>query len=104
LTGRPPVTIEEDLWPVIASAKQWDNQYECQANRTWHLIVRQHADGRSLVYGVYTTQYQGERGARAGELIGAGDDIAAAVHRVAEACGCESIAEECIADLPAVEI
>ena len=33
----------------------WDN--ECQANRTWLLRVRQHADGRAI-YGVYATNFQ----------------------------------------------
>lgn len=36
LTDRPPVTISDDAWPLIASAsdKAFDGQYEFQANRT----------------------------------------------------------------------
>ena len=57
LTDHPPVTIQEDAWPIIAEAKVEVNRrgttplppYECAA---WWLIVRQHADGRTLVYGV----------------------------------------------------
>ena len=41
----------------------WDN--ECQANRTWLLRARQHADGRAI-YGVYATNFQNGQTAVAG--------------------------------------
>jgi len=119
LTDRPPVTIKDEDWPVVAEAshKSWDNTYEFQANRTWKgwLKVRQHEDGRALVYGRddYDTQFQGEDGHcyRGGELLDKGADIAAAIRRVADglvARGANDamlqIAHECIADLPAVEL
>ena len=117
LTDRPPVKIHEDDWPVIARAKDWDNQHECQANRTWHLRVREHADGRRIVYGVYGTQFQGERDAAGGYLVAATEteaegggympDTAAtitAIHDVAEIIGAPQLAAECIANLPAEEI
>jgi hypothetical protein len=129
LTGRPPVKITKDDWPIIASAedKQWDGQHECQANRTTicKVIVRQHNDGRTLVYGIYTysTCWQGEQSKdmRGGELLtveGASDEeigdvetIIAAIKRVAgemlERTGDEAFSRlihECIADLPAVEL
>lgn len=133
LTGRPPVKITKDEWTVIASAqeKEYDNQYEFQANRTanWKLIVRQHiGDGRTIVYGIYTysSQCQGENDAdiRGGELIsveGATPDsvgdsavIIAAIQRVGSDLeervldsGSWSkgyfprLVHKCIADLPA---
>ncbi len=118
LTDRAPVKIREEDWPLIASAKDWDNQHECQANRRWDLRVRQNRkDGRTLVYGTYDTQWQNERDAAAGELLTppsdavisedawyVWDEIAAAIKRVAANCGCERIADTCIADLPAQEI
>ena len=104
LTDKPPVKIREDQWPLIATAKDWDNTYESQANRTWGLRVRQHDDGRAIVYGLYDSAYQGEGGRRAGELVEAGGDIPAAIHRVAQDCGCERIAQDCIAALPAQEL
>jgi hypothetical protein len=130
LTGRPPVKITKDEWPVIASAdaKEYDNQYEFQANRTaaWKLIVRQHEDGRAIVYAIhnYSSQYQGESGrdVRGGELIDAGADLPKAIDRVAEVIEARMpvddgsnghhwgqgvfprLAHECIADLPAVEL
>lgn len=92
LTGRRPVKIVEDEWPQIADGteKDWDNTYEFQANRTWKadIRVRQHTDGRSIVYGHfdYDTAFQGKSGflCRAGELLDAGDDVAIAIDRVAQ--------------------
>ena len=120
LSGRPPVKIVEEDWPEIAvgSRKDWDGQYDFQANRTWKdfIRVRQHEDGRAIVYGVsdYDTLFQGEKGYcyKAGKLLTPGEDIPSAIYTVAnhlaELGGPEielnRIAEECIADLPAEEI
>jgi hypothetical protein len=111
LTDRAPVTIVRDHWDIIASAKAWDNTYESQANRTWRLTVRAHDDGRVIVYGVHASAWQGERDVRAGELVvpppttaEGYDYLAPVIRRVAQACACEQIADECIADLPAREI
>lgn len=134
LTDARPVTITKELWPVVAEAswKDHDNQYESQANRKWSawLKVRQHADGRTLVYGgySYSTQYQGEsdESFRDGERVTPsaedypetargnywlGEPIIAALKRVGatlqERSGSEHFADliaECIADLPAEEL
>ena len=77
LTGIPPVQITKADWPVLASAehREWDNTYEFQANRksSWKLIVRQHEDGRTIVYGIYTyvTQWEKENShdVRGGEML-----------------------------------
>ena len=130
LTGRAPVKITKEDWPVIASGEdKWydDGQHECQANRTnsWKLIVRQHADGRTLVYGIFASTSQQPprwRGSvRGGKMVtveGATADevgdtapIIAAIFDVAEDMQARSgqkefarLAHECIADLPAVEV
>lgn len=127
LTGRRPVTIDEDEWPVIASSGwgDYDNQYEFQANRTADagLKVRKHADGRTLVYGTYryTTQFQGEDDVRtaAGTLLDAEDGdsniIAAISDTMLHLSSYESLSEnwqpdwrlladDCIADLPAEKL
>jgi hypothetical protein len=105
LTGRRPVKIVEDEWPVIAVGKDHGGQIECQADRSWVVRVRQHADGRALIYGVYETRWQGESGSRGGKMLDAGDDIIAGIRSVAESIGAsEDVAQECIADLPAEEI
>lgn len=108
LTDRRPVTVDVDVWPIIGSTKDWDNQCESQANRKWTLIVRQcqtDGDDRCVVYGVYTSQFQSESDRRGGEIVDSLDDVPAAVKRVAEYLGFEPrLADECIADLPADEL
>lgn len=120
LTGRRPVIISDNEWPVVAVGehRDWDNQYEFQANREWDdsIYVRQHADGRAVVYGVssYITRFRNERGYiyKAGKLLSADDDISAAIYCVAKklsALGAPNevmvrIAEECIGGLEPEEI
>jgi len=123
LTDRPPVRIREDQWPVIAHGnyKDWDNQYEFQANRTWKIDirVRRHQDGRAIVYGVYDydTQFQGEKGEahKVGALLAPDGDLPAAIKEAAEQMiervgdddmhrHIRDAANECIADLPAQEL
>lgn len=127
LTNRPPVKIREDAWPVIANAsdKDYDNQYEFQANRTWKwfINVRQHEDGRTLVYAgfAYTTAFQSERGYRirhgkllteetsqqaiVDAIVDVCDDMATAQHDSDEsAARWRELARDCIADLPADEL
>jgi hypothetical protein len=132
LTDRPPVVIEEDNWPVIASAKdsEHDGQVECQANRKskWGLYVRQHADGRTLVYAIYDycTNWSNSRdiSIRQGVMLNswalreAKDDAAAIVAAIKDLGDdmmlCErhegdearwgTLVDQCIADLPAEEL
>jgi len=126
LTGRPPVSISDDNWPLLASAsdKDYDNQYEFQANRIskWFIGVRQHEDGRAIVYATYsyTSRFQGARdfSAKRGVMLDKGSDDAAicrAIENVAsdiaaaerygeDANRWPNLAAECIADMPAIEI
>lgn len=108
ITDRPPVSIDCEVWVLLAEAGDHDGQFECQANRLWKLKVRQcqrDDDDRCIVYGTYTTQWQGESDLRAGEIVEGISDVPASCHRVAERCRMdERIANECIADLPADEI
>lgn len=122
LTDRPPVKINEDKWPVIASAQdsEHDGKVECQANRksSWWIKVRQHEDGRALVYAgySYSTNWQGTSGHahKHGALLPAAatmQDIVSAINAVATDMGAGEhdgddasrwprLADECIADLP----
>lgn len=125
LTDRAPVRILETDWPVIAHGSYaWhDNQHRSQANRTKdiNIRVRQHDDGRAIVYGVYdySTSWQGASGleVKAGVMCAFGADLAGAVREVGEQLigrltehGSEDVAHvhdavaECIGDLPAVDL
>jgi|SRR6187399_2657789 len=108
LTGRAPVKINKDKWPVIASASWHDGkEFESQSNRRRRVTVRQHEDGRAIVYAVFDSNWQGEADIRRGEMFLEQDDadIPGAIHRVTEAIGGnEALAEQCIADLPAITL
>jgi len=125
ITGRPPVSIAEANWPVLASAreKDYDNEHEFQANRTEVVAinVRQHTDGRALVYATakYSTAWQSERddSQREGVYLDTTEtSIEAICSAIGEVCDMmraprylpadvwERLAAECIADLPAEEL
>ena len=102
LTDRPPVRIEDTEWPVIAQSKWFEGPYDFQANRSGWLKIRQHADGRVIVYGGYDTNWQNENSKRAGFLIPAGrepQDWINAIHNTARIVNA-SCADDCIANLP----
>ena len=119
LTGRRPVQIDKAEWPIVASADD-DSlshrgiDYACyqealargEADR-YRLKVRQHADGRTIVYGVLdaATAWTGNEDHRGGELLAPGADVAAAIRRVGEECGLpDRVIRDCVADLPAEKI
>jgi hypothetical protein len=132
LTDRAPVKIREDQWPVIATGSADDDdssQPGNEPNREWGrtIRVRQHADGRAIVYGIYNydTRFQGANGAVAkrGELLPAathkqiiaairsvGADLATAEEEAGidpdqkDAVRWREAVQECIADLPAEEL
>lgn len=123
LTDRPPVRIADADWPRLASASfhDYDGEFDFQANRNerGHVVVRQHQDGRTLVYAIWTydTAFQNERddSRRAGVLLDAtptSAQIVDAIHQVHREIGDDEppkltgdlwhpLAAECIADLPA---
>lgn len=124
MTGRRPVRIAEDEWPLVASGRwdKHDGQIRAQANREWgiYINVRRHNDGPVLVTGGYdySTNFEHEE-QRAGVLIAhtnpADSDIADAIHAVRDTLidrisekdmhrHVVDVANECLGDLPAEEI
>ena len=121
LTDRRPVRINDEQWPIIAQAtgdsycgndygrrNQALSQGECDE---YSLRVRQHDDGRTIVYGVLSAAIAawgapaGGTDMRGGELLEAGDDIVRAIRRVGESCNLPAeVIRECISDLPAEEL
>lgn len=120
LTGRRPVKINEDEWPVVAKATGDsfagnDGSQHAQASvqgelDTYNIIVRQHADGRALVYAVVSgaTAWTGTGDYRGGEMVSALIDLPSAIEsvgRLAVEHGLpEALIRECIADLPAEDL
>lgn len=112
MSERAPLKLDPDLWPLIASASTHDGQVECQANREWAIKVREHEDGRRVVYGWVQRGNGGMpigyRGASGGYLVEAGanaeEETIRAIRRVAGIIGDDSMGDECIGDLPAQEL
>ena len=105
LTGRPPVTIEMEAWPIIALATaargpastlialaihRSDGQIAlrsfCRTRASIH--VRQHQDGRAIVYGSYTYEsfWKGESSfsAHHGQMVPPNWDLIPAIEAVAQ--------------------
>jgi hypothetical protein len=110
MSERRPLSIDPEQWPVIARVDRHDGVVECQANHEWTIRVREHADGRRLVYGWLRAGnggvYAGWRGAEGGFLVLAGDEgeTVRAIRRIGGIIGDDKMSDECIADLPAEEI
>jgi hypothetical protein len=123
MSERRPLTIVKADWPLIARADRHDGAVECQANHEWRIAVREHADGRRLVYGWLTRGNGGVpihwRGSEGGFLVspipgpdvegthvGVPDDeeTVRAIRRVGGIIDDDKLADECIADLPAEEV
>ncbi|MGC2192703.1 MAG: hypothetical protein WA751_10255 [Candidatus Dormiibacterota bacterium] len=104
LTGRPPVRITKADWPITASATgriEWHDDLTDPPD--FWLYVREHADGRTMVSGIvnYPT-HSGWEQSRGGQLIGRDADLTAVITAVAEELAIpESVAQKCLADLPA---
>jgi hypothetical protein len=103
-----PVRIDPAQWPIIATADRHDGAVACQANNEWYIAVREHADGRRLVYGWHVAgdggQHAGFRPRHAGWLLSEGEDTVRAIRRVAGVIADDRLAEEAIAALPATEL
>lgn len=107
MSERRPLTIDPELWPVIAQADWHNGQHDFQANTIRRIRVRQHADGRRIVYGFQRAgnggQHAGTRNPEGGFLITAGDEdeTIRAIRRIGGIINDDQLADECIADLPA---
>ncbi len=132
MSERAPLNIDPEVWQLIAEAHWFNGEHEFQANYVRRIFVREHDDGRRLVYGFHTSGNGGApigfRGARGGFLIDAverdesafarasdGDveivsshadeaGTVRAIRRVAGIIGDDGLGDECVADLPAQEL
>lgn len=111
MSERRPVTIVKADWPLIASASWYSGTIESQANYVARIRVRQHEDGRTIVYGSAERGPGGApidyRGAAAGYMLDApasDEETVRAIRRVAGVIEHDELAAECIADLPDEEI
>jgi hypothetical protein len=110
LTDRRPIAVHPNDWDIIASASWRNTSLACQANYVRYIAVRQHADGRRLVYGEYKAGPAGGlpsfRGMYGGYLLEAAQPDRAtieAIRKVAREITHPALGDECIAGLPAEE-
>ena len=101
LSDRPPIVVEEDDWPLIAKGSTLEGAF---------LGVRQHRDGRAIVYGVATV---GHTRIREGTMLSLRDASTEAICQTIREVGSwlESedvwlgdLISQCIGSLPAEEI
>jgi hypothetical protein len=107
MSERRPLSIVKADWPLIAKAEWFNGEHKFQANYLRWIHVREHADGRRVVYGAYTSGDGGAplsfRRAEGGFLVAAGDEDGTirAIRRVGGIIDDDKMSDECIADLPA---
>jgi len=111
MSERTPVKISLIEWPIVARADRHDGKVECEANHLWTIRVREHRDGRRIVYGWMRAGNGGVpigwRGSDGGYLVapvaGRPDDeeTVRSIRRVGGIIGDDGMAAECIAELPA---
>lgn len=74
LTDRAPVQITQEAWPFLASHSDQISGYDWEAK--WFLGIRQHNDGRAIVYGTYACLTEhGDTHVKGGYLLEAGQDV-----------------------------
>lgn len=110
MSERRPLSINKAEWPIIAKADWHNGQVECQANTVRRIRVREHKDGRRIVYGLQEAghggQYVGTRNPEGGFLVAAQgghadeEETIRALRRVGGILDDDGLANECIADLP----
>ena len=123
MSDRSPIKIVAADWPVIARADWHSGSHACQANEEAWLKVREHEDGRRIIYSDRDSgpggMAIGYRGTAAGYLIGAPNahdctygvareraatETVRAIRRAAGVIDRPELGDACIADLPAEEL
>lgn len=122
MSDRAPIKLARADWPHVATADWHTGEHASQANEVASISVREHDDGRRIVYGHRDRgpggMAIGYRGKYAGFLIESEQDptkstgvgrpneagTIRAIRRVAGVIDMPELADECIADLPAEEL
>lgn len=91
----PPVRIRPDVWKLIVDVSHPSKEH--------FIHVRQHEDGRRIVYGETTTDGNSKK-KNAGFLLGKEDDTVRGIKRVAGLLHLGDLVETCIRQLPARDL
>lgn len=83
MTNRAPVRINQEDWPFLGSKSHQIKGYDWEVK--WFLGIRQHADGRAIVYGTYSAYLpQGDLHVKGGYLLGPDEDCNVALAQLVE--------------------
>lgn len=119
LTDRRPVSISEDEWPLIVRVSgdsceirdpaRHDQAVEQGQADTYEMEVRQHADGRTLVYGRFDEAQWSESDhpgpSHAGGLVEPGGDVVTEIRNVGDKLYLsQTLIADCIAGLTPQEL
>lgn len=118
LTAERPVRVDPREWPMLAQAKgdSWSggNDYgrysQAKARSEldeYVLSVRQHSDGRAVVYARVSgaTAWTGTADRAEGRMMDSGADLPAAIIAVGGLCGVpDDVIRECVAELPPIDV
>lgn len=118
LSTARPLRVKKGCWPLVTKAKEDTDHNNQELFRRYYLYVRQHAraipgdadtclaphpDNRVVVYGYYSSSWQGESGITAGYVCTL-DEAADMLRTVGEEIGAdESLIRRAIADLPEID-
>ena len=100
LSGRRPVTVALADWPLVA---------EAEIGRYGHselrLFIREHVDGRLIVYGIEAPFDPEAEGAQGGVVLAPGEDVGAAAKWLAERLNFPDVlVDTCLAKLSPEEL
>ncbi|MEI7948382.1 MAG: hypothetical protein WCJ02_16890 [bacterium] len=130
LTDRQPIRIKDTDWPLLAEvimplyfssihefimSEVTGNSQDHDIISMLHVLIRRHADGRSLIYGIRNKSADGQKTLAdelGGELVANENEFVKAINRCAkqfiDSCGgcssgskaCQCLVFECLSKLP----
>ena len=121
MTARAPLRLNADDWPVLAYVDD-DSRNDLRPGPRFHarqrgqadlyfLMVRQHADGRSLIYGQLKAAYAGFEQPAGGESFHAGylvqniSEVVSTINLVGHECRLPAcLVRDCISKLPSEDL
>jgi hypothetical protein len=112
LSDRSPVAINPKEWPVIVEVWDHDGTFLTDAHTIYSIAIRQHSDGRRIVYGSRKVGPGGQtpdfRPINWGKILQSSESLThytlVCIGDCAEAIRCPALGQSAIQSLPAEEL